>query len=112
LLLVFTILLAGLSMPHAFGEMSLASEVGDVYSDANRERVDRLLRAADLPPEAPLDTLSSVESLRAGRQVLLQKCVACHDLKTILIRPRSPLDWVGTVDRMVIKPTFTEPISD
>lgn len=112
LLLVFTILLAGLSMPHAFREMSLAGEVGDVYSDANRERVDKLLRVADLPPEAPLDLLSTVESLQAGRQVLLQKCVACHDLKTILIRPRSPLDWVGTVDRMVIKPTFTEPISD
>ncbi|HEY8375427.1 MAG TPA: hypothetical protein VIK91_03015, partial [Nannocystis sp.] len=111
LLLVFTIMLAGLSMPHAFREMALAREVGDVYSEANRERVARLLQQADLPPGAPIEALSTVASLRAGREVLLKKCVACHDLKTILTRPRSPLDWVGTVDRMLLKPTFTEPIN-
>ncbi|MCY1061356.1 hypothetical protein [Nannocystis sp. SCPEA4] len=111
-LLACTIMLAGLSMPHAFREMALASEMGDVYSDANRDRVQKLLQAANLPPEAPIAELASADSLRAGRQVLLKKCVACHDLKTILDRPRSPLDWVGTVDRMVIKPSFTEPISE
>jgi len=111
-LLAFTIMLAGLSMPHAFREMALASEMGDVYGDANLERVHRLLQAADLPPEAPIAELATTESLQAGREVLLKKCVACHDLKTILDRPRSPLDWVGTVDRMVIKPSFTAPISE
>ncbi|PCC71379.1 hypothetical protein SAMN02745121_00921 [Nannocystis exedens] len=111
-LLACTIMLAGLSMPHAFREMALASEMGDVYGDENRERVKKLLQAAKLPEEAPIDELSSVDSLQAGRQVLLKKCVACHDLKTILDRPRSPLDWVGTVDRMVIKPSFNEPISE
>lgn len=112
MLLVFTIMLAGLSMPHAFREMALASEMGDVYSDSNRERVARLMRQADLPAEAPIDELTTPESMQVGRMVLLKKCVACHDLKTILDRPRSPLDWVGTVDRMVIKPTFTEPITE
>lgn len=111
-LLACTIMLAGLSMPHAFREMALASEMGDVYGDENRARVKKLLEAAKLPEEAPIDELSSVDSLQAGRQVLLKKCVACHDLKTILDRPRSPLDWVGTVDRMVIKPSFNEPISE
>jgi mono/diheme cytochrome c family protein len=111
-LLACTIMLAGLSMPHAFREMALASEMGDVYGDDNRARVKRLLESAKLPEEAPVDELSSVDSLQAGRQVLLKKCVACHDLKTILDRPRSPLDWVGTVDRMVIKPSFNEPISE
>jgi mono/diheme cytochrome c family protein len=111
-LLVCTIMLAGLSMPHAFREMALASEMGDVYGDENRARVKKLLEAAKLPEEAPIEELSSAASLQAGRQVLLKKCVACHDLKTILDRPRSPLDWVGTVDRMVIKPSFNEPISE
>ncbi|MCY1010690.1 hypothetical protein OV079_35020 [Nannocystis pusilla] len=111
-LLACTIMLAGLSMPHAFREMALASEMGDVYGDENRARVKKLLESAKLPEEAPIDELSSVDSLQAGRQVLLKKCVACHDLKTILDRPRSPLDWVGTVDRMVIKPSFNEPISE
>lgn len=114
LLLAFTILLAGLSMPHAFREMALAGDVegGDVYSAANRERVARLLQTADLPPEAKTEELATTAGLREGRRVLLKKCVACHDLKTILIRPRSPADWVRTVDRMTIKPAFTDPITE
>lgn len=112
LLLAFTILLSGLSMPHAFREMSLAREVGDVYSEENRARVAKLLGAAELPPEVKPEDLTTKEALREGRQVLLRKCVACHDLKTILVRPRAPADWVRTVDRMTIKPAFTEPISE
>jgi mono/diheme cytochrome c family protein len=111
-LLAFTVMLAGLSMPHAFREMALAREMGDVYGDENRERVARLLRGANLPEEAPIDELTTADSLRAGRLVLLRKCVACHDLKTALDRPRSPLDWVRTVDRMVAKPSFSAPISE
>ncbi len=114
LLLGFTIVLASLSMPHAFREMALAraSTGGDAFSDENRARVAKLLPAAGLPEEAPLPELATVESLRAGRLVLLRKCVVCHDLKTILSRPRSPTDWVNTVERMAIKPAFTAPISD
>jgi cytochrome c5 len=114
LLLGFTIVLASLSMPHAFREMALAraSTGGDAFSDENRARVAKLLPAAGLPEEAPLPELATVESLRAGRKVLLRKCVVCHDLKTILSRPRSPTDWVNTVERMAIKPAFTAPISD
>lgn len=114
MLLVFTILLSGLSMPHAFREMVLAGDVagGDTYGKENRERVGRLLANAGLPAEAKLDELVTPAGLKAGRQVLLRKCVICHDLKTILIRPRSPSDWVRTVDRMVIKPAFTDPLTD
>lgn len=114
LLLAFTICLAGLSMPHAFREMALAGDAdgGDVYSDANRERVGKLLQTVDLPEPYRVEDLTSVESLKVGRGVLLKKCVACHDLKTILVRPRSPIDWVRTVDRMLIKPTFTEPMTE
>jgi mono/diheme cytochrome c family protein len=114
LLLVFTLMLSGLSMPHAFREMALASEAagGDVLSDENRARVAALLPTAGLPPEAPLADLASVEALQAGRMVLLRKCVVCHDLKTILVRPRSPTDWVNTVERMALKPAFAEPISE
>lgn len=114
LLLVFTVILSGLSMPHAFREMFLASDAagGDVFSDENRARVARLLPEAGLPPEAPLADLASVEALQAGRLVLLRKCVVCHDLKTILVRPRSPTDWVKTVERMAIKPAFAAPISE
>ena len=114
LLLGFTIVLSALSMPHAFREMALASAStgGDVFSDENRARVAKLLPAAGLPEEAPIGELATIDSLRAGRIVLLRKCVVCHDLKTILTRPRSPGDWVNTVERMAIKPAFTAPISD
>lgn len=114
LLLVFTLLLSGLSMPHAFREMVLAGDVagGDAYSQENRTRVAALLPTAGLPPDAPLVDLASVEALQAGRKVLLRKCVVCHDLKTILVRPRSPSEWVKTVERMALKPAFAEPISE
>ena len=114
LLLGFTIVLCSLSMPHAFREMALASAStgGDAFSDENRARVAKLLPAAGLPEEAPIGELATIDALRAGRMVLLRKCVVCHDLKTILTRPRSPSDWVNTVERMAIKPAFTAPISD
>ena len=114
LLLGLTITLSALSMPHAFREMVLAREAagGDVFSEDNRARVAKLLPAAGLPEEAPLGELATVGSLQAGRSVLLRKCVVCHDLKTILTRPRSPSDWVNTVERMAIKPAFTAPISE
>lgn len=113
-LLWFTIVLCGLSMPHAFGEMAMAREAagGDAYSQENRDRVAKLLPLSGLPPEAPLDQLVTVEALQAGRKVLLKKCVVCHDLKTVLTRPRSPKDWVSTVERMAIKPAFAEPLSE
>lgn len=113
-LLWFTIILAGLSMPHAFREMVLANEVtgGDVFGQENRERIAKQLPLAGLPEEAPLAELVTIESLQAGRKVLLKKCVVCHDLKTVLVRPRSPSDWVNTVERMAIKPTFDAPISE
>ena len=113
LLLGFTIVLASLSMPHAFREMALAraSTGGDAFSDENRARVAKLLPAAGLPEEAPLPELATVESLRAGRKVLLRKCVVCHDLKTILVQPRTPSNWWKTVDRMAQKPSFSDPMT-
>jgi hypothetical protein len=113
-LLGFTIILSGLSMPHAFREMAMASAAagGDVYGEENRARVAKLLPTSGLPEEAPFADLATIDGLRAGRLVLLKKCVVCHDLKTILVRPRSPSDWVNTVERMAIKPAFSEPITD
>ena len=114
MLLTFTLLLSALSMPHAFREMILARDAagGDVYGEENRARVAKLLPQAGLPETARLVELSTIESLQAGRQVLLSKCVICHDLKTILTRPRSPADWVNTVERMALKPAFAEPITE
>ena len=105
-LLICTYLLIGLSIPFTLRESALR-----VFSDASIERTHTRLQMAGLPPDAPLDKLATRRKLREGQDVLLKKCVQCHDLRTILARPRTPPDWVRTVDRMAIKPTIGEPIT-
>ncbi len=113
LVFVLTVLLCGLSVPFALHEYSLArgQAGGSVYSDESRERLAKALPHAELPAEASLEQLASVDSLRRGRTVLAQKCVVCHDLKTVLVQPRTPDEWWRTVDRMAKKPTFSEPLT-
>ena len=43
---------------------------------------------------------------------MLTQCVECHDIKTILSRPRSPQDWVHTVERMGDKPAMSAPLEE
>jgi mono/diheme cytochrome c family protein len=56
--------------------------------------------------------LATAKSLLRGRQVLLTKCVACHDLRTVLTRPRTPSDWTKTVERMGERPVIGDALSD
>jgi mono/diheme cytochrome c family protein len=49
--------------------------------------------------------------LKEGREVLLSKCVQCHDLRTVLVKPRTPDNWVQTVHRMAERSVFI-PITD
>ena len=109
-LLICTYLLIGLSVPFTLRE-SVRQVSSNVFSDASIERTHTRLQMAGLPPDAPLDKLATRRKLREGQDVLLKKCVQCHDLRTILIRPRTPPDWVRTVDRMAIKPIIGEPIT-
>jgi len=113
-LLFCTVILLGLSLPFSFKDRLLAKKAlgGDAFSPANLERVKRVLPTAELPKEAPLAELGTVETLKRGRQVMLTQCVECHDLKTVLARPRSPQDWVHTVDRMAEKPALSTPLED
>ena len=109
-LLICTYLLIGLSIPFTLRE-SVRQVSSNVFSDASIERTHARLQMAGLPPDAPLDKLATRRKLREGQDVLLKKCVQCHDLRTILARPRTPPDWVRTVDRMAIKPMIGEPIT-
>jgi hypothetical protein len=90
--------------------LSASAVGGSVYSVESLERVRKLLPVAGFPSQAPLATMAEEDHLRAGRQVLLTRCVACHDLKTILTSPRPPVGWVRTVERMANKPVFGHPI--
>ena len=108
-LLICTYLLIGLSVPFTFREAALRTQTG-AFSDEGIVRTRKLLENAGLPPEAPLDHLASKRKLREGQHVLQRKCVVCHDLRTILAKPRIPTDWVRLVNRMAIKPMIGEPI--
>ena len=70
-----------------------------------------LLPKAGFPNEVRLDELASAGSFKQGREVLLSKCVQCHDLRTVLLKPRTPDNWVQTVRRMAERSVFN-PISD
>jgi mono/diheme cytochrome c family protein len=113
-LLICTNLLIGLSVPFAFKESSLSGNIsgGSAFSEENRTRVSRLLPTAGLPEEAVFDELATVENMEHGRNILLKQCVQCHDLRTILLRPRTPENWVKTVTRMAERSLLWNPINE
>jgi cytochrome c5 len=110
-LLLCTWLLVGLSVPFSLRERQLAQK-GDAFSKKNLERVALQLAEAGLPKEASVAELSTAKSLLVGRHVLLTKCVACHDLRTVLTKPRTPSDWTKTVERMGERPVIGDVISE
>jgi len=113
-LFLCTVLLLGLSLPSVAREQALATSAvgGGVYSPQNRQRVAALLSLAGFAPGTPLQSLATPAGLGAGRTVLLDQCVRCHDLKTILARPRTPSDWLDTIRRMAEKPALFAPITE
>ena len=100
-----TVIVTGLSLPFLFQARDSANEV-------DAARVARLLPAAGLPAEAPLAELSTPAALGRGRDILLEKCANCHDLRTILAKPRSPSGWWEIVERMADKPALFAPLDD
>ena len=103
-ILLCTIILSVLSFP-----FSLRAHALD-RSPENVRRVQRLLTELSLPG-ADLTELSGARGLERGREVLTTRCVTCHDLRTILTKPRDALAWYNIVQRMAEKPmVLGEPI--
>ncbi|MEK9137577.1 MAG: hypothetical protein AAB393_10680 [Bacteroidota bacterium] len=113
LLFICTFLLIGLSVPFALKEQYLHRSAvgGTAFSSENIERVKMLLPKAGFPQGVDATELASVSSFKQGRDVLLSKCVQCHDLRTVLVRPRTPDNWVQTVSRMAERSVFN-PINE
>jgi cytochrome c5 len=107
-LLVCTVLLTGFSIPFAVRERVLAAQA---FSADNLARVVKLLPDAGFATDTKLEQLATADTLRLGQQVLTSQCNVCHDLRTVLVKPRVPSDWVQTVARMVEKPNPGRPIS-
>jgi cytochrome c5 len=112
-LFICTFLLIGLSVPFALKEVYLHRSTvgGSAFSQENLERIKKVLPKAGMPSSADLNELVSVSGLKKGRDVLLWKCVQCHDLRTVLLKPRTPDNWVQTVNRMAERAVFN-PITD
>ena len=113
-IMLCTVLLLGLSLPFVLQERALAQTApgGDAMSEQSRARVARLLPAAGMPASASIATLATEKALFSGRAVLLDNCVKCHDLRTILAKPRTPEGWWSTVERMSEKPALFAPLSE
>jgi cytochrome c5 len=111
-LVICTVLLVGLSVPFVFKEQYLSQQAfGSVLSPHNLERLKTLLPRAGFPPEANVEKLASTKGLETGRRVLLSKCVQCHDLRTVLVKPKPPDVWLQTVNRMGDRAVIGKPIA-
>ncbi|MEE8366026.1 MAG: c-type cytochrome, partial [Gammaproteobacteria bacterium] len=75
-------------------------------------RVRDLLPGAGLKDEKLLEALSTKKGLITGRRILTAKCIQCHDLRTVLARPRTPRAWQQTVARMANRSTILNPITE
>ena len=111
-MVICTVLLVGLSVPFVFKEQYLSQQAfGSVLSKENLERLKTLLPRAGFPKEANVDKLASTQGLETGRRVLLSKCVQCHDLRTVLVKPKPPDVWLQTVNRMADRAVIGKPFN-
>ena len=99
-LLINTVILGSLSLPYALRAHTIS---GDTLSTANLERV-RGVMVGLLPEGTDVGALVTPARLEEGREVLTRKCTICHDLRTILAKPRSGPGWYNVVIRMAEKP--------
>jgi mono/diheme cytochrome c family protein len=101
-LLICTALLIGFSAPFAMREryLRVAALSGYSLDTVNLERIRTLLSQAGFTKRDELERLTSPDGLERGQAVLTKKCVACHDLRTVLVRPRTPDNWRAIVQRM------------
>ena len=103
-----TIILATLSVPFALK----AHDFGETLNPQNVERVKTALHNVEWADEADVDglieRLVTEPSMEDGIETLTKKCVACHDMRTILAKPRSAQGWYSVNQRMLKKPTLGE----
>jgi len=113
-LLICTLLLTGLALPFAAREAYLRANAldGNNFAQDRIDRVTKFLPLIGFQDEAGLLDLASSIGLAEGRDVLTRKCTQCHDLRTILVKPRTPEAWHNTVTRMANRSTILNPINE
>ncbi len=100
-ILVCTVVMTVLSVPYA---LRVHDFDGRTTDPENIERVRKLLGEVGLGEGVSVDELVSTESFDRGRRVLVSKCITCHDMRTVLVKPRTAKGWYSINLRMLEKP--------
>jgi mono/diheme cytochrome c family protein len=100
-ILVCTVVLVVLSVPYAVRAHDLG---GQATSPENLARVEQRLAEIEFEVAVDRGQLATAEGLERGRAVLVGKCTACHDMRTILVQPRTAGAWHELNLRMLEKP--------
>ncbi len=111
-LLLLTVVVISLSVPFAIRESMLNARVmAGAAKQENLDRVKRLLENVGVEDEGLKAQLSTARGLNFGRKVLNNKCVTCHDLRTVLARPKTAKQWSQTVKSMANRADIFNPIT-
>jgi cytochrome c5 len=108
-LLTCTMILAMLSLPFAIKAHGFD---GTTFAESNLQRVKLVLSGAGMGAGVDSDVLATPEQLTQGREILTRKCSFCHDMRTILVKPRTGASWYKLALRMQEKPTLGPPLTD
>lgn len=113
-LLIMTVILTGLALPYSAREayLRMTAQDGQNFAEDRIERVRTYLPQIGFSDEAGLTELASSRGLADGRDILTKKCTQCHDMRTILAKPRTPDAWHKTVVRMSNRSTVLHPINE
>ena len=114
-LLICSMLLIFLALPFSLREVYLNTQALAGDDAMTMERIQRVrdqLPNAGIEDAATVERLATRSSLNSGRDVLMNKCTQCHDLRTVLARPRTPDSWFQTVRRMANRSTVLNPIPE
>jgi mono/diheme cytochrome c family protein len=110
-LLVSTIVLTGLSLPLHLARGGLGRGIS--FDAGTRARLVEVLPAVGVAADqTEAESLADPSQLRLGMQTLMNKCTHCHDIRTVVARPRTPDDWARTVRRMAERPAIGQVISE
>jgi len=100
-LLISTVAMTMLSVPYALRAHDLSGRTTD---PDNVERVRKLLAEVEMEQQVDVESLVAEKSFDRGRQILVKKCITCHDMRTILVKPRTAKGWYKVNQRMLEKP--------
>jgi len=111
--LVCTVLVLGLSVPFALRLLYVERHAlgGSAFGEENLRRVSMLLSRTQLSGDVQLANLSTPSGLHMGQSVLMTSCVQCHDLRTVLAKPRTPDERTEVVRRMSVRSSVLRPIT-